>query len=234
MDFERLLEIVGDEPVFETGLLLAGVTDTNSVRQQLSRWTQAGRLYQLRRGVYTLAPPFQKTKPHPFRIANLLVKSSYVSLHSALAYYGLIPEYTPSTTSVTTLRPDSWNTPLGNFEYRHLQSALFYGFIHLEVSSAQFAFVATPEKALLDLIHLTPRADHSAYLDELRLQNLEQLDIAKLADLAEQGGHPKLMRAARVIAERAEQARDAGFLEQIFVRARGGFPLRAPSVTAQR
>lgn len=207
MDFERLLEIVGNEPVFETGLLLAGVTDPNSVRQQLSRWTQAGRLYQLRRGVYALAPPFQKTKPHPFRIANLLVKSSYVSLHSALEYYGLIPEYTPATTSVTTLRSGSWATPLGNFEYRHVQIALFYGFKHIEVSSAQFAFLATPEKALLDLTHLTPRADHSAYLDELRLQNLEQLDLAKLVDFAERSGHPKLVRAARLIAERANQER---------------------------
>lgn len=207
MDLGRLLEIVGDEPVFETGLLLAGVSDPNSLRQQLSRWTHAGRLYQLRRGVYTLAPPFQKTKPHPFRIANLLVKSSYVSLHSALAYYGLIPEYTPSTTSVTTLRPGSWATPIGNFEYRHMQTALFYGYKQMEVSSGQFAFVATPEKALLDLIHLTPRADDPTYLDELRLQNLEQLDLAKLAGFAERSGYPKLLRAARAIAERAKQER---------------------------
>lgn len=207
MDFERFLEIVGGEPVFETGFLLAGVTDSTSVRQQLSRWTQAGRLYQLRRGVYTLAPPYQKTKPHPFRIANLLVESSYVSLQSALAYYGLIPEYTPSTTSVTTLRPGVWATPLGNFEYRHVQVALFHGLKQIEVSSGQFAFVATPEKALLDLVHLTPRADHSAYLDELRLQNLEQLDLAKLADFAKRSGHPKLVRAARAIAERAGQER---------------------------
>lgn len=205
MDFERLLEIVGDEPIFETGFLLAGVSDPNSLRQQLSRWTQARRLYQLRRGVYTLAPPFQKTKPNPFRIANLLVKSSYVSLHSALAYYGLIPEYTPSTTSVTTLRPGSWGTPLGNFEYRHVQGALFYGFEQIEVSSGQFSFVATPEKALLDLIHLTPRADHSSYLDALRLQNLEQLDLAKLVDFAKRSEHPKLLRAARVIAERVKR-----------------------------
>ena len=207
MDFECLLEIVGDEPVFKTGFLLAGVSEPNSLRQQLSRWTQAGRLYQLRRGVYTLAPPFQKTKPHPFRIANLLVKSSYVSLHSALAYYGLIPEYTPSTTSVTPLRPGSWATPLGNFEYRHVQVTLFYGLKQIEVSAGQFAFVAAPEKALLDLVHLTPRADNSTYLDELCLQNLEQLDLAKLADFAKRSGHPKLVRAARAIAERTKQER---------------------------
>ena len=62
MEFARLLEIVGDEPVFETGLLLAGDVAPTAVRRQLSRWTKAGRLYQLRRGLYALAPPFQKIK----------------------------------------------------------------------------------------------------------------------------------------------------------------------------
>ncbi|NJL27260.1 MAG: type IV toxin-antitoxin system AbiEi family antitoxin domain-containing protein, partial [Thermoanaerobaculia bacterium] len=39
-------------------------------RRQISRWVEAGRLYQLRRGLYALAPPFQKTKPHPFLVAT--------------------------------------------------------------------------------------------------------------------------------------------------------------------
>jgi len=45
MEFTRLIEIVGDESVFETGLLLAGEVDPNDVRRQLSRWVKAGRLY---------------------------------------------------------------------------------------------------------------------------------------------------------------------------------------------
>ena len=50
MEFGDLLRVVGDEPVFETGLLLAGDVDPREVPRQLSRWTRAGRLYQLRRG----------------------------------------------------------------------------------------------------------------------------------------------------------------------------------------
>src|SRR6185369_8767235 len=105
MEFAKLLQIVGNEPVFETGLLLAGAVDPKDVRRQLSRWTKAGRLFQLRRGLYALAPPFQKIKPHPFVIANRLMPGSYVSNQSALAHYGLIPEYVPVVTSVTTARP---------------------------------------------------------------------------------------------------------------------------------
>ena len=92
MKFTSLLDIVGDEPVFETGLLLAGAIDPGNVRRQLSRWTKAGHLYQLRRGLYALAPPFQKVKPHPFVVANRLMPASYVSLQSALRHYGLIPD----------------------------------------------------------------------------------------------------------------------------------------------
>jgi predicted transcriptional regulator of viral defense system len=70
MEFARLIEIVGHEPVFETALLLAGEVNPANVRRQLSRWTKAGRLYQLRRGLYALAPPFQKVRPHSFVVAS--------------------------------------------------------------------------------------------------------------------------------------------------------------------
>ena len=42
-----------------------------------------------------------------------------------------------------------------------------------EVSPGQRASIATPEKALLDLVYLHPGGDNPAYLRELRLQNLE-------------------------------------------------------------
>jgi len=203
MEFGGLLEVAADEPVFETGLLLAGDVDPKDVRRQLSRWVRAGRLYRLRRGLYTLAPPFQKVKPHPFVIANHLVRGSYVSLESALAHYGLIPEGVPTTTSVTTGRPGQWDTPLGRYTFRHIQPDLFFGYRRLEVSPGQWAFVACPEKALLDLAYLHPRVDSPAYLKELRLQNLEQLDLELLFDLAEKAGKPKLHRFAHQVAELA-------------------------------
>ncbi|GFP22333.1 hypothetical protein HKBW3S06_01560, partial [Candidatus Hakubella thermalkaliphila] len=122
MEFTRLVEIVGDEPVFEASLLRAGNVNPGDVRRQLPRWTAGGRLYQLRRGLYALAPPFQKVKPHPFLIANRMVRNSYVSCQSALAFYGLIPEYVPVITSVTTARPARWETPFGVFEFRHIKT----------------------------------------------------------------------------------------------------------------
>ena len=205
MEFAKLLETVGDEPVFETALLLAGNVDPAHVQRQLSRWTTAGWLYQLRRGVYSLAIPYQKQKPHPFLIANAMVNGSYVSLQTVLAYYGFIPEVTAVTTSVTTGRPAQWDTPLGRYEFRHIKQKLFYGFEQIEVDQGQTAFVATPEKALLDLIHLHPGGDEMVYLEALRLQAYEGLDLVRMAHLAERAGSPKLLRGAQAVEVLAQQ-----------------------------
>jgi len=205
MEFVNLLSVVGDEPLFESALLLAGNVQPGDVRRQLSRWVNSRRLIQLRRGLYALAPPFQRVKPHPFLIANRLVRASYVSCQSALAYYGMIPEYTPVTISVTTGRTGFWETPLGTFKFHHIQPSLFDGYRLFEVSIGQKAFLASPEKALLDLIYLQPEGDQRAYLMELRLQNLDQLNLRMLFKLADDSGIPKLKRAAQIIAEWAQQ-----------------------------
>jgi predicted transcriptional regulator of viral defense system len=204
MKFEELLSLIGDEPVFETGLLLAGDVDPAEVHRQLSRWVKVGRLLQLRRGLYSLAAPFRKKYPHPFLVANRLVPGSYVSLQSALAQSALIPEYVPVTTSVTVGRPRRWKTPLGYFDFRHLRDQLFVGFRKTLLVGSQEALIATPEKALLDLVYLEPDGDSMEYLTELRLQNMDGLDVQELSHLAEALGKPKLRRAAARIACLAE------------------------------
>ncbi len=200
MEFRELLEIVGEAPLFETGLLLAGEVDPANVRRQLSRWTAAGKLLQLRRGLYTLAPPYQKVVPHPFLVANALVTPSYVSLQAALAHEGLIPEYVAEVTSVTTGRPAQIETPLGRYTFRHIKASRFYGYRRLDVGNGQQAFVARSEKALLDQIYLQPGGDARPYLRELRLHNLERLDPEALQRLAARAESPKLARGAANVA----------------------------------
>lgn len=199
MEFGDLLLLMGDEPLVDSALLLTGDINPATLRVQLSRWVATGKLIQLRRGVYALAAPYQKTKPHPFFVANHIVPASYVSGQSALAYYGLIPEYVPVTTSVTTMRPGQRDTPLGRFNFQHIHSRQFTSYRSIEVSAGQTAFVATPEKALLDLLYLHPHSATSAYVQELRLQNLERLNGSLLQRLAEESGRPKLRRAAQLL-----------------------------------
>jgi predicted transcriptional regulator of viral defense system len=195
MKFDGLISCVGDEPLFETGLLLAGQVNPAAVRKQLSLWVAAGKIVQLRRGVYALAAPYRKVAPHPFLIANRLQPGSYVSLQAALAYYGMIPEGTPVTTSVSSGRPELLHTPLGDYLYRHVNTAWLHGYRRMELGSGQQAFVAAPEKALLDLVYLEAEGDSLPYLRGLRLQNLEQLDWYQLQHLAQSSSKPKLLRA---------------------------------------
>ena len=205
MDFSELLRIVSDLPTFETGLLLAGNVTPSDVQKQLSRWTTSGRIYQLRRGLYSLAPPYQKVIPHPFLIANQVLTGSYVSLQSALAYYGMIPELVPVTTSVTTRRPATYHTPFGQFDYRHIQVEWFQAYRRVDLGNEQKAFLARPEKALLDLVYLQPGGDSESFLRALRLQALDQLDVAQLHRIANEAGKPKLLRAAQIIQQMIEE-----------------------------
>lgn len=199
MKFASLLAVVGDQPVFETGFLLVGDVDPADLRRQLSRWVTRGHLVQLRRGLYALAPPYRKTEAHPFLVANRLVRGSYVSLQSALAHHGLIPEHVPVTTSVTTGRPQHRENPFGTFEYHHCSPTRLTGYRVEKLDGGQEALVATPAKALADLVHLVPGADSRAYLSELRLTNLEKLDPAETLQPTV-ADRPKIRRAFRCLA----------------------------------
>lgn len=205
MRWQQLQEIIQEQPLFETALLLAGDLTPHQAQRQLSDWVKAEKLLQLRRGIYALP----EENPHPFVVANRLVAGSYVSLQMALAHYHLIPEHVAVITSVTTQRPGRYENKYGRFTYRHIQPALFYGITYRLLGEDTYAYVATPEKALLDLIYLRPQGDSKAYIQSLRLQNLEQLDLDQLHRLAAQSGKPKLQRAAEVIAQLADDEAEA-------------------------
>ena len=195
MKFSKLLEIVEDEPVFETGFLTAGRPRETGLPAQLSRWCASGRLLRLRRGLFALAPPYRKVIPHPFLVANRLVPGSYVSGLAALAFAGAIPEFVPEVTSCGPGRPHVRTTPLGRFSFRYLKAGLRSGYRLLDLGSDQRAFVASPEKAFLDLVHLQPKGDDPVWIDGLRL-NPGALSPDRMEGIACQAASPKLARAA--------------------------------------
>jgi predicted transcriptional regulator of viral defense system len=199
MNYGELLNITRNNPVFSSSFLLAGRGTANSVRRQLDRWVKSGRLIQLRRGVYSVAPLYQAEAPHPFLVANHLRKPSYVSMQSALSYYGMIPESVPVTTSVTTGRPEELHTPLGRFVFRHVKKSAFFGYRQNEISLGQWVFLASPEKALLDLLYLTPGSDSPEYLEELRFEPMDLFDWEAFRRHAERLKSRKLKRAGELL-----------------------------------
>lgn len=195
MKLEDLLKVVQDEPLFESSLLLAGDQDPGDLYRQVSRWVGAGKLIQLRRGLYALAPSLARNRPHPFLIANELERGTYVSLQSALSFHGMIPESVPTTTSVGAVRPGVFDTAFGRFQFHHLRKDLCRGYRRLEVATGQFARIALPEKALVDLLYLVPGSDDPNALAELRLSRLAELDWGVLEELVSATGKPKVLRA---------------------------------------
>lgn len=92
-------------------------------------------------------------------------------------------------------RPWTWDTPAGTFSYHHVKTGLFHSYRSTEVSPGSMALVAAPEKALLDLVHLTPGGDSRACLAQLRLQNLDSLDLSVCRRWTGRGPPPTCSRS---------------------------------------
>jgi len=107
----------------------------------------------------------------------------------------MIPEYVPVTTSITTGRPEEVSTPIGRFMFRHITRRLLNGFVETEVIPGQSVLLATPYKALVDLLYLTSNSDDESFLRELRLVRSAGFDDAALHLEAERSGSKKVARA---------------------------------------
>lgn len=131
----------------------------------LKRACQKGDLIRVRNGLYLVGEKKRKSPFSSFEIANFIVEPSYVSLESALSFYGLIPEAVYTTTSVTTKSGQELKTPVGQFSFSYLKTEYFnFGFYRLKDGDHRF-LIATPLKALVDYIVLMKK--HYKSVEEL-------------------------------------------------------------------
>lgn len=123
---------------------------------KISELIRNGELVALRRGLYVPGPELDLSVPDLFLIANHLRGPSYISLESALSYWGMIPERVFEVSSVTLKTTKKYETPLGRFGYQHLKSPYYsFGIVRVELTPFQWALMASREKALCDKIILT-------------------------------------------------------------------------------
>ncbi len=140
----------------------------NFDRNNFVRWTRKGLLVSLRQGYYTF--PEYKSKPDfAMYFANRIYRPSYVSLHTALAFYGMIPEAVVQITSVTTLKTANFSNDFGEFSYKNIREKLMFGYDLKPIADGRTLQLAMPEKALLDLLYLYPFYANETELKELRL-----------------------------------------------------------------
>lgn len=137
-------------------------------RNNFTRWTKKGYLIRLRRGFFAFSE--YKNKPdYALYFANRIYRPSYISLHTALSFYGMIPESVIQVASVTTLKTVSFINDIGEYSFKNVKENLLFGYELKPMADKRTIQFATPEKALLDLLYLYQFYDNEQELEELRL-----------------------------------------------------------------
>ncbi len=150
----------------------------------LDRAIKTGEVQRIKRGLYVLSREYRKTEPPLFTVAVLLYSPSHISLETALAYHGLIPEAVYQVASVTTRRRHVFETPLGVFSYHCVPCrSPMVGVEGVKLHQSFWGFVATPLRAIADLLYLnrtiTWQKDGPGFLlDSLRIEEEDLREIS--------------------------------------------------------
>lgn len=153
-------------------------------KNTLSRWVKKGYLIKLRNNLYTFSELKSVNNIH-FYIANRIYRPSYLSLHTALSFHGLIPESIVQTTSVSTMKTTRFKNELGSFSYKMIKKELFFGYTQLEFTKDTTFLIALPEKALLDLFYLYPFYNNETEITNLRIDKQILSEMMQLSRLYE-------------------------------------------------
>ena len=180
------LEHIGNIPV-STQTVASLFPDLEAGNQKVRNLEAAGLIIRLKKGLYVVDPKVSHIVLSTELIANHLYSPSYVSMQTALRYYGLIPEAVYTVQSMTLKHTRNFDTPLGHYEYQMISRKAFSIGI-TSINKQNYAFLmATPEKALCDLIAHSPKVnlrylkDAESYIEEdirMDLEDLRNMDIS--------------------------------------------------------
>lgn len=196
MEFRELLFEFREE-LLTRQVILSLLKDYSRPNDKISELTKSGWLISLKNGLYVPGPASKIQGPELMLIANHLCGPSYVSMESALSYWGMIPERVYETTSVTVKPSRIYKTELGRFSYR--SSPLPYyslGIRTIELSKRQSVMIASPEKAICDKIAFTSGVNLRSVkqtleflisdlrIDENSIKNINKENIQSISLLA--------------------------------------------------
>ena len=184
-------------------------------RQLVHRAVASGEIIRLKPGIFALCPEYRRSELHPYVVAAVLHSPSHVSLESALAHHGFIPEAVQQTSSVTAWRSRSFATALGVFSFRRVPARQpRAGVEAVKLGSGSWAFVATPLRALADMLYLNksvswPNDGLGYVLESLRIEpdDLSGMSFAALPEISAS------IRDRRVVAYLENLAKEAPLAE---------------------
>lgn len=120
--------------------------------RRLVEWQQKGYIIKVRRGFYCFKDQIAG-ESFLYYAANKIYSPSYLSLESALSFYGLIPEAVFTATSITTRNTAHYETAIGSFDFKHFKPGLFFGYKMMRDSGLTIK-IAEPEKLILDFFYI--------------------------------------------------------------------------------
>jgi predicted transcriptional regulator of viral defense system len=193
-DFIRFL-IEADMPVFTLEDAVKILRYNRAyVRLFLHRGMEKGVIGHVERGVY-----YVKERHNEYEIASHILNPSYISMVSALAYYGLTTQIPRIVYVVSTKRHRVLKNILGfDIEFKKIKSGLFFGY-HKESNGN--IFIADPEKAIVDIYYFNDVND----LDVHALEKPPRLNINKLVLYAQKS------KSKTVVARVAKLLEDYGY-----------------------
>lgn len=155
MTFRRNIRNYTQAPITHQ-VVMEALRSYSRPNDKISELVKSGELISLRRGLYIPGPEIDLPAPDSLLIANHLRGPSYVSMESALSYWGMIPERVFEVSSVTLKTTKNYTTDIGRFSYRHLAAPYYsFGVQRVELAPEQMAMIASREKAICDKIVLT-------------------------------------------------------------------------------
>lgn len=149
-----------------------------------------GEILNIRRGLYCLAPKYQKTPISVYCLAEQVYGPSYISLETALSYHGWIPEGVYACTSTGYHTAKKFTTPLGIFSYNPAPQHTFYLDVERQkAKNENVFFMATPAKALADYVYVhhlnwksISEAEMSLRIEKEDLASVQPQELSKLRD----------------------------------------------------
>lgn len=123
----------------------------DSARLSAHRYTKQGFLVRIKRNIYVLREKWNRLdRMEKFQIANLIQVPSYISLMTAMDYYQITTQIQQDfIESIAVKRTKDTEIHKNVFNYSKIKTELYFGFL-----KEKDAFIANPEKALLDAIYL--------------------------------------------------------------------------------
>lgn len=162
---KKLLEHTGKNFFTLSDLKKFYAGDKESLKVLLSGWKQRDMIYNLGKGYYSV----NAAGVDYLQLATVAAAFSYVSFEYALYYYNLIDQVPSVITLASKGRSKKLNMGNQIFEYSHLKEDLFFGYDLINKM-----YMASPEKALADLIYLIARGKRLAELDSLNISKINK------------------------------------------------------------